>query len=375
MVLVLAAVGMGGDGPPAAARIRRSREFLLRVRRAVDRGAAWLRLVQSQDGSFPDSGAMDTTAPAYRTMRACGVARDDPAAARAWQALRQAAGRGAFFDTYAAATFLQAAAAHGEKAADAVDDRVRLSDEDAASAAETAGRLASGQLENGGWAVFLRPQENGSLRAPYDMPSASYALLGLDAAARCGVRVDPTAWKRALGLLLAAQEGTGAIVRRGVESAEPVLDRALGWGYGPSVSRLSAACSFTTACGVGSVAVCRGELMLAHESTKKLDADSERSRGTASRGSGSAGPSRCPPTSRPARPTSGACASSALWSAQATWPASSAWAVSTGTASAPRRFSRRRRRTVAGDVSTSRRRSSSLGPPTSCPTPAARCSS
>src|SRR5882724_1784381 len=136
LIVVLAASAMTRadpspqPGPPN--RIERGPEFVQRVNDAIDRGVAWLKKAQQNDGSFPDfpeyPGA--TTALAYYTMRVCGVARDDPAAKSAWTSLRQAYRR-QDLKTYSAAVYLMTIAEHGERVSAAKDEHdVKLAKDD-----------------------------------------------------------------------------------------------------------------------------------------------------------------------------------------------------------------------------------------------------
>jgi hypothetical protein len=296
LVLVAASAGALAD-PPAPGRIERAPEFQARVGKAIERGVEWIREAQQADGSFPAyadyPGA--TTAFAYHAMRACGVPKDDVAAANAWNALRRGYKK-ADLKTYTAVLYLMAIASHGEPVAKPVDERdVRLSVEDARWATEIACCLAGGQDEDGRWTYQVdttaKTVGSGTVapRAPglYDHSNTQYALLGLKCAARCRVAVDPSVWKRSLLYFLAEQEADGPESARGAGWAGPrtkprvgpdPVDHARGWGYMGHADKTTwrLAIPSMTAGGVSSIVICRSELMGTHEMTQKLDADSER---------------------------------------------------------------------------------------------------
>lgn len=100
-----------------------------------------------------------------------------------------------------------------------------------------------------------------------DVSNTQYALLGLKAAARCGVRVPASTWASALALLLEWQSERGQRVRlrgnevrgeRRVEWMEAA--RARGYAYtGPAGGEASVT-GGRTAAGVGSLMICQSEL-------------------------------------------------------------------------------------------------------------------
>jgi len=322
LVLFLAVSALAGDAP--AQRAERGPDFGRRVHEAIRRGIAWLRTQQSADGSFrgPGSGRpggwgsknwswnwgwgwggwgstenYGNAVSVYVTLRTCGVPSDDPSAKGAWDALHRAARdrdeteRRARYriGTGVVAMTLLAIESHGDCAESAEDrSEVHLSPADAAWAAELVALLAAGQHEDGGWSRGIDEKEEGRpdfLRTPDLHSCTHFALLGLDAAARCGIAVDPAVWRRALDHLVSVQELGGPTVRREV-SRDPAsartpkpapLDRARGWGWGHGSSDATKVRVWTTACGVASVAICRRRLAGRTEMTKKLDTDSERS--------------------------------------------------------------------------------------------------
>jgi hypothetical protein len=292
LVLVLSVSAIAGDAP--APRIVRNRDFLRQVERAVANGVKWLQAAQSEDGSYPDWVAQGAiTALAYHTMRVCGVPPEDPVARRAWDALLRGY-RKDRLTTYSASLLLLALASHGDRSLAATDDHdVRLIDEDKTWAAEIACCLAAGQSADGTWSYNVdqratpqgKPFRGTDKASPsHDHSNTQFALLGLKAAARCGVEIDASVWSRSLAHFLAAQEPSGPAVARaappttpGATSA-PIIDHARGWGYVYTDGKrpLDPYASMTAA-GVSSVVICRSDLVGTPAMTLELDAASEQS--------------------------------------------------------------------------------------------------
>lgn len=295
LALLAAVVAAGGDAAaggaaagPAVGTIPRTPEFVRDVNDAIDRGVAWLRSVQQADGSFPPNPAFPcaTTALAYQTLRVCGVAREDPAAAKAWTSMQRDY-RKADLRTYSAALLLMAIAEHGDRDPAARDEHdVRLPAPDRNWAAQVATFLADAQTPDGCWSYGYV----GTRGANYDHSNTQYALLGLKSAARCGIAVDAKVWKRSLEHFLTAQDAKGPPVPRNpavreaardereahgkTSDAGGVTDHARGWDY---VAGRREAYASMTAGGVSSVVICRSELAGKAAFTQKLDADSEKS--------------------------------------------------------------------------------------------------
>ena len=284
---VAAFVTLTGDAG-AAARIERAPDFVTKVNQAIDRGASWLEATQHTDGSWGDYGGypLGVDALAYHTLRVCGVARDNPTATKAWDALRREWGKGGknTLHTYSAALLLMAIAEHGERVREAGSDReVRLSDPDRQWAEEVLRWLVRAQDQDGTWTYDANQGQYGRGRVSnraYDNSNTQYGLLGLKAAARCGLSIDARVWKASMQHFLDTQDRTGPPVlcfdpdaeRSGATKATR-SDHARGWGYyGPG-----GAYGSMTAGGVGSVVICRSELLGTSAMTKALDAASETS--------------------------------------------------------------------------------------------------
>lgn len=279
---VLAVVGLLA-APADAARIERSPEFVDGVHRAIARGVEHLRAARTRGGGFLPYGGYPgaTTALAYHTLRVCGVRRDDPDAVATWEALRReyATARSAGLRTYSAALFAMAVAEHGDPLPRPEGEQTtRLSAADAAWMRDLVAFLEAAQNKDGGWSYG----DFGVRGRAYDHSNTQYALLGLKAAARCGVPVQARTWKSALTHFLALQEPDGptvarydATVRNGkaTRAAPAVADRARGWGYVAN----DASYGSMTAGAVASVVICRSELLGSPHLPPKVDKDAEAS--------------------------------------------------------------------------------------------------
>jgi hypothetical protein len=113
---------------------------------------------------------------------------------------------------------------------------------------------------------LLANQNNGNWRYPgggTDLSNTQYALLGLWAASRCGLKVPQEVWFSALEWLLTAQERTGPEVKLRLTEARgeyrvvvTEMARARGFRYRPE-DRLTG--SMTTA-GLAGLVICQDEL-------------------------------------------------------------------------------------------------------------------
>jgi hypothetical protein len=141
----------------------------------------------------------------------------------------------------------------------------RIPEEDVLWVNELARWLVVAQTKDGGFS-YGSPARGA---ATYDFSNGQFALLGLKAAVRCGVRVPKDVWFRAADLLLDTQEKRGPAVGRfaptGVDDPEYAAgglretgkDAARGWGYRSG----NPATGSMTAGGVSSLVICRSELL------------------------------------------------------------------------------------------------------------------
>ena len=289
--------------------------FQTKVNAAIDRGVAWLRDHQKSSGNFPAFG--DTLAPgSYNpmdlgvnglvllTLAKCGVPSDDKMIERlkTWAFGGYANMKGLKKVTvYSAATLLLGLDAAYNQAPK--DDTTVTRDRYGSTVAhkhapckwpapvqalieELVKVLRADQLPKlGGWRYPGNTQ--GSPPGDADLSNTQYAMLALNAAARCGVSIPAEVWLRAAEWVLAAQEKDGAPGELWVENAawEPGLDdvarfqsagkrKARGWTYMPA-SKDGSTGSMTTA-GIACLAIAKERLMeagkLTPELTRRLDA-------------------------------------------------------------------------------------------------------
>lgn len=168
--------GLAAQGPPPQDDIDA----------AIDRGVAWLLRCQETDGAWrgPDIGSYPTgaTALAVYTLLKCGLEPDHPAvrAGLAWMQSRPCE------RTYSAGLTLMAYEALGE-----------------ARPRKEVQKIAEFLLKSAKGALWAYPAGNP------DLSNTQYAVLGLRAAAACGVAVPAALWSRIAAEILRAQESYG----------------------------------------------------------------------------------------------------------------------------------------------------------------------
>jgi len=191
------------------------------VKLAIRAGLDFLRASQRGDGSWRDMHLPGgTTAMAVLAMRNAGVPADDPAIRRAADALRRIPNQW----TYVVGLKAQALAA--------VDPVRYRADIQAA-----ANWLIEAQRQDGGWGYEISLTRT-------DHSNSQFALLGLHEAARAGVRVPDTVWRRAESDWTQTQRNDG------------------GWAYegrGPLTT------GSMTAAGVASLHIVGDRLNVGHE--------------------------------------------------------------------------------------------------------------
>jgi hypothetical protein len=246
-------------------------EFRRRVGKSIDRGVAWLRTQQAPDGSFPSHYGkhypMGPTALATLTLLKGGVKPDDAAIKRAFAHLRTLPMQ----KVYSVAVLLMAldarhAPARDPFVAETVDRYGRatrkdpcldsISKEDAAWMKVGVSFLIKHQTTKGVWRYPTKDT--------FDLSNTQYALLGLKAAMRCGMKIPPSVWLSALRFLIAHQRPDGKAVRyqanevRGkyrIAWSEPA--KARGFQYANAKQPITG--SMTTA-GLSSLIICQSEL-------------------------------------------------------------------------------------------------------------------
>jgi hypothetical protein len=261
-------------GSALAADDEAHRRFVRRVNDAIDRGVLYLVKQQREDGSwagYESRYPMGMTSLALLTVLKCDYPRDSAVVKKAFKLLYerfkdQHAER---LKTYSVAILMMA-----------IEEAYAPREERKISVSDRYGeprRLRKVQLPNfeykwmaklARWMVSVRTDT--IWRYPgggTDLSNTQYALLGLAAALRCGIKIPRETFLESAKYLLDMQEKDGPEVRRIVHLdqgpgyatryATNLYDRARGWGY---VSERDATGSMTTA-GVSSLAICRSELM------------------------------------------------------------------------------------------------------------------
>jgi len=185
------------------------------IHEAIRRGAEWLRKEQQRNGTWVDSGgsfARDfptgTTALALMAMLHSGVRADDPSvrSALAWCL------KADFRKVYEVAATIMAIETkylpleQYEEVVEMTEDRARkviadnMSPQDRAFLEKAVAWLLSKQMKNGTWGYPEQTEQN------YDNSNTQYALLALKSAARCGVKIAPSVWRRIVDHWLDSQK-------------------------------------------------------------------------------------------------------------------------------------------------------------------------
>jgi hypothetical protein len=262
-------------------------EFEARVNAAIDRGAKWLQQKQLKDGSYPGFGPakpsnthdvmeVGITALAVLTLAHCGVPADHDSIEKAIrncqfhysgkQGSMNLKGNGKVL-VYIASTLILALDAVYRKETGGAEPVVRrdrygtpvppsrppkcdLPGGIRTWIEELVAVLVKSQVvPDGGWRYPGNPV--GSVEGKTDLSNTQYALLGLDAAARCGFPVPVETWTRAAEHLLREQEEEGVPAPVWLENSawspgddpanrfvEVAKAQARGWTYLPGHATL-----------------------------------------------------------------------------------------------------------------------------------------
>jgi hypothetical protein len=245
-----------------------------RVQQAITKSANWLLFHQREDGSWPDrheaAYPMGPTALATLALVKAGVPVGHPKVERALEYLKKQP----IAKTYEVGILLMLLDAKYDAASDPFAkeevDRYgnRVVPEPCAEAVSK-DDLAWMKL---GVDFLVKTQSSGhwtygmsASGAAYDLSNTQYALLGLKAASRCGLKIPNQVWLDSLSFLLRLQNATGTFVEvranevRGdyrVEWTEKAIARGFPYVGG---SKLPATGSMTTA-GAAGLIICQSEL-------------------------------------------------------------------------------------------------------------------
>jgi len=216
-------------------------DFKARVNKAIERGLAWLRAQQRKDGSWPGFSEdlkprqynimeIGLDALVLLTLSHCGVDADDDGVKRALQFCKfhYAGGNGSInlkgnnqVTIYTAATLIMALDAlyrGTPKQKPLKKDRYgNVTPPKPVKCAypswvkkwikELVEFIARGQHASGGWRYPGNPL--GSEDGETDLSNVQYALLGLEAAASCGITAPLETWRKAAEYVLTTQDKEG----------------------------------------------------------------------------------------------------------------------------------------------------------------------
>jgi hypothetical protein len=245
-------------------------EFRERVNKAVTKGVEFLFKRQNGDGSWPAEGTdlsnyrMGVTALMTLACLMGGAAGDDPRIERAFGYMRTLP----LDKTYSVGVLLMALHARyaGTDDAFAQDGTDAYGNPVPKDPCVTKMSPADKKWMEKAVEFLVKNQHDGNWRYPKqgtDLSNTQYALLGLWAASRCGVKVPQEVWTSALEWLLETQERTGPEVKLRITEArgeyrvvftEPA--RARGFRYRPENLITGA----MTAAGMAGVVICQDEL-------------------------------------------------------------------------------------------------------------------
>ena len=252
--------------------------FRERVDKAIDLGAHWLLLTQKDDGSWdcPHNEKYPLGPTALATLAAIksGVPGDHPRIERAFDYMREQP----LTKTYSVAILLMALDARYEPAPETF--ATEPLDQYGKRVTETPCEAGISKHDltwmKQAMAFLIDNQRSGHWRYPsgnFDLSNTQYALLGLKAGSRCGIKVPSKVWADALEFHLDYQqkEGEEVIIRinevRGdyrIEFREKAAAR--GFGY---VHKSEPTGSMTTA-GLAGLLICQSELWKDSRFNKRL---------------------------------------------------------------------------------------------------------
>ena len=246
-------------------------EFRRRVSASIDRGVAWLLKNQRPDGcwdsAYTKAYPMGPTALGVLTLLKGGVKPDHPAVTKAFAYLRKLPLK----KTYSVGVLLMALDARNAPARDPftveeVDRYGRSTRKD--PCLSNIGKEDAAWMKRGVTFLLEHQTAKGVWRYPskeaFDLSCTQYALLGLKAAMRCGIKIPAKVWLDALRFLLDHQEKDGPAVplranevRGNYRVAWTERAKARGFRYTAKHAHVSG--SMTTA-GLAGLIICHSEL-------------------------------------------------------------------------------------------------------------------
>ncbi len=270
------------------------------INAAIDKGAKYLLSKQLKDGSwdgiYTKTHPMGQTALITLTLMVSGIPAKDPRIVKALAYLSKQPHRKTYDDAVMLMTLLGKYAPAGEalermtqaelkKSLNDIPNRVSKTDRKRIIAGVTflLGRAKRSpvELSTGGNPFGTRPRWSypSTKAAAWDNSNGQYAVLGLLAADRAGVKIPPHEWELVAKHWLRYQSRNGPKVillrqgKKGQVSREAA--EARGWSY--SVIRPSSASAHyrsgygsMTCAGVGSLAICRNRLLVHGRLDSKL---------------------------------------------------------------------------------------------------------
>lgn len=292
----------GKKKPKGAVEIERyPPSWRIKVQDAIDEGVLKLKLIQRATGHWGNpehQQALGHTALPLLTLLKAGVPADDPQVVLALKAVRKMK----LDRVYSVGIYMMVIQALYQPKLDTMDTDVgkarhkrikpkkiykQLAEVDRAALEAGAAYLRKSQNASGLWHYDIKADGT----AGHDLSNAQYALLGLRAAADCGVKIPASVWHDALAALLIHQDTKGPKVElleeriRGkyvMRSKLPAMARGFHYSNGMKNGPLGektvwsnpATGSMTTA-GVAGVAICMEGLW---RSRKFRGADRKRAR-------------------------------------------------------------------------------------------------
>ena len=296
-VAVIATTGLVGSSSARADFGRDEKKFddqaypaalRARVQAAITKAATWLLFRQREDGSWPDANEaqypMGPTALATLALLKAGVPPGHPKIERAFQYLKKQP----IARTYEVGILLMCLDAKYDAASDAFAKEEVDRYGNRVVPEPCADKISKDDLAwmKQGVDFLVKTQEGGHWRYPgsgYDLSNTQYALLGLKAASRCGLRISNQVWLDSLAFLLRLQSAAGALVDvhanegRGdyrVEWPETALARGFpSGGDEGGAGRTPPAPGSRTTAGAAGLIICQSELWKTRKFTAEQRAE------------------------------------------------------------------------------------------------------